>query len=415
MKRAPRKNAASIAGLTKLMNPQHMKDDLNLDQIEQKVMGKYRNESVQENTTDVEQSYLSEIDKLASELGIDLSESTPASPPKKSSSFEVDKLNFGSKSSDDSGSDDEGEGDDEKSSEEDTDEAHADSDGRPERADGGGRSEDGRTNRYEDGRTNRYEDTESTDVVYNLEKTLGLTKKIKPTNHNVSNYPLPGKRNFTEIVTEEQEKRRHINSVISEVRGETRTSFGVEKERIQDAKGSKIEQIGQLLTVLEEDGIDCTGINSALTIDSPINEIDSVLNILKLKNDRNRYSSLGEEIITGMAECIEAVFDGSREIPIVGWRPDFTGYNNTLSVKLHRMRFETSQVVGSVIEKYNIGASTRIFMELLPSLFLYPRQQRRQRGSPGLSSEPYMSDSKRAMNVIRESDAKKSLDDARRI
>lgn len=31
-------------------------------------------------------------------------------------------------------------------------------------------------------------------------------------------------------------------------------------------------------------------------------EIDSVLNILRLKNDRNRYSSLAEEVILGFAE-----------------------------------------------------------------------------------------------------------------
>lgn len=34
--------------------------------------------------------------------------------------------------------------------------------------------------------------------------------------------------------------------------------------------------------------------------------------------------------------------------------------------KLHRMRFEISQVVGNIIEKYNVGPTARIVMELLP-------------------------------------------------
>jgi hypothetical protein len=196
---------------------------------------------------------------------------------------------------------------------------------------------------------------------------------------------------------------------MGDMRQETRTSFGVEHERVQDVKASKLEQIGQLRMTLEEEGADCSGVG-APTMGSPIEEIDSVLAILKLKNDRNRYSSLAEEVILGFAEGIETIFDGSREVPVVGWKPDYTGYHNTVNVKLHRMRFETSQVVGNVIEKYNIGPTTRIFMELLPSFFLYPRQQRKQRGAPGLHADfgggqvSRVGDARGAYSAIRRSD-----------
>ena len=103
---------------------------------------------------------------------------------------------------------------------------------------------------------------------------------------------------------------------------------------------------------LEEEGIDCGNVNNPSS-DCQMDEIDSVLNILRLKNDRNRYSSLAEEVILGLAEGIEAIFDGSRKIPFLGWKPDFVGYHNTVNIKLHRMRFETSQVVGKIIERYN--------------------------------------------------------------
>jgi hypothetical protein len=100
---------------------------------------------------------------------------------------------------------------------------------------------------------------------------------------------------------------------------------------------------------------------------------------------------------------------------MVGWKPDYTGYHNTVNVKLHRMRFETSQVVGNVIEKYNIGPTTRIIMELLPSFFLYPRQQRKQRGAPGLHAD-FGGGSQRGGNhqVSRVSDARGAYSAIRR-
>jgi hypothetical protein len=210
--------------------------------------------------------------------------------------------------------------------------------------------------------------------------------------------------------TDEQRRRRHINSVVTDIRGETRTSFGVEAEREQDLKASKLEQIGQLRMTLEEEGIDCESVSNP-TSASPMAEIDSVLNILRLKNDRNRYSSLAEEVILGCAEGLETVFDGTREVPFLGWRPDYTGYNATINVKLHRMRFETSQVVGNAIQRFNIGPTSRILMELFPSLVLYPKQQKRLRGAPGLSSEPHVADARSALSAIRQSDERRSLEE----
>jgi hypothetical protein len=210
----------------------------------------------------------------------------------------------------------------------------------------------------------------------------------------------------------EEERRTHIAEVMGDMRGETVTCDGMQHERSRDVQASKLEQIGQLRMTLEEEGVDCAGVGDPTMASSP-EEVDSVLSILKLKNDRNRYSSLAEEVILGVAEGIETVLDGSRELPLVGWKPDYTGYHNTVLVKLHRMRFETSQVVGSVIEKHNVGPSARIVMELLPSFFLYPRANRKQRGSPGLASDPAaggkgagpkVSDARAAYGAIQASD-----------
>lgn len=99
------------------------------------------------------------------------------------------------------------------------------------------------------------------------------------------------------------------------MRKETRTTFGTERERIQDIKAGKLEQIGQLRMTLEEEGIDTKSVTNP-TQDSQMEEIDSVLNILRLKNDRNRYSSLAEEVVLGLSEAVETVFDGSRRLPL---------------------------------------------------------------------------------------------------
>jgi hypothetical protein len=206
------------------------------------------------------------------------------------------------------------------------------------------------------------------------------------------------------------EDRKYINNVVSTIRNESFTVIGEEREKIRDSKASKLEQIGQLRLTLEDEGIDCSSVTKP-NMDSPMDEIDAVINILRLKNDRNRYSTIAEEVILGIAEGIETVFDGSRRIPILGWRPDYTGYHNTVNVKLHRMRFETSQVVGSIIEKHKIGSSARIALELLPSFLLYPRQQKIQKKMPGLHDDNKINDARGAFNAIRKSEERQSLYD----
>ncbi len=258
-------------------------------------------------------------------------------------------------------------------------------------------------------------------IISRLESELGIqTDGGRDRRHRLRDTAVPivdrergeRRRGGGDRFTDEQERRRHINSVVSDLRGETRTTHGTEWERAQDMKARKLEQIGQLRMTLEEEGIDCSAVTTPTARSSP-EEIDSVLNILHLKNARNRYCSLAEEVIIGAAEAVEMVLDGTREIPILGWKPDYTGWHNTVAVKLHRMRFETAQCVERIVTQYNIGPWSRVAMELLPSFFLYPRQQRKQRGAPGLAGDPHVADARGAYAGIRAADAPKSLQDAR--
>ena len=379
-------------------------------------------------------AYTSELNRLAEELGIDLVEESgagaePSSKTRESFSVAglIDDLDLDKRDSRDSRDSRDKHG---KQSKRQVVESASDSASDYSSRSGSsysgssrsGSSYSGSSRSSRASRASRAGDDDAVDkIITRLESDLGINDRQKTDRHErrhrIGNtqVPLIEHSGAGNADTEEQRRRRHINSVVADIRGETRTSFGVEAEREQDMKASKLEQIGQLRMTLEEEGIDCDSVSNPSSA-SPMAEIDSVLNILRLKNDRNRYSTLAEEVILGAAEGIETVFDGTREVPFFGWKPDYTGYHSTVNIKLHRMRFETSQLVGNVIQKFNIGSTSRIIMELLPSFFLYPRQQKKQRGAPGLSSDPHIADGRMAMSAIRAADERNNtLDEIQRI
>ena len=204
----------------------------------------------------------------------------------------------------------------------------------------------------------------------------------------------------TVALTQEHTKKQHIDSVIGNIRKETRNTFSTDMERMQDDKASKLEQIASIKLALAEEGIDTSMINTP-QMNTSMEEVSSTLNLLLMKNNRYRYSSLAEEVISAGAEVLESVFDGTRQVPILNFSPDYSGYSSTVNVKLHRLRFETSQVVGDVIEKHNISPVARIGMELLPGFFLYPRL--REKTKIASSSKPKLTtgSSTKSYNNIR--------------
>jgi hypothetical protein len=153
--------------------------------------------------------------------------------------------------------------------------------------------------------------------------------------------------------------------------------------RAEEERETRLEEIASLVQVLEGDQVDMSNITIPDSSSSD-EDIKIALRTLRMKNNRNRFTSLGEEAMMGVAEIIEDTFDGTTEIPVLGWKPDYTGYRNTVQAKMMRMRFETSQLVRGIIEGYNVGPVGRMLLELLPSLVLYPSQNRRVASAPGL-------------------------------
>jgi len=226
-----------------------------------------------------------------------------------------------------------------------------------------------------------------------------LNKPPLPNTVGYSSVPVRYEKS-TVALTQEQQKKDHISGVLKEFRGETNNIYSMDVERTQDLKASKLEQIASLKMSLEDEGIDTSTIPNP-TIHTPIKEVDDILNLLLRKNNRYRYSSLAEEVISAGAEVLESFFDGNRTIPLVKWKPDYTGYSSTVNVKLHRLRFDTSQIVGNIIEKHNVSPFSRIMMELVPSLLLYPKIRQKQKSASTVTSLS-SNNSNKAFNRIRD-------------
>lgn len=172
------------------------------------------------------------------------------------------------------------------------------------------------------------------------------------------------------VVTEEQEHRQHINSVMSDMRTPV-VSFDAAKEH--DDKLLLLAEIDELKNQLSAIGADISNVG-AVGPHSSMDDIKTVRNVLRLKDDRHKYSQLANELIMLGAHAVEELFNGER-VWLGRYRPDMRGWHNHVQVKLRRMQYDLSNFTGSIVQDYNIGSSTRLFMELIPSAILYSKQK----------------------------------------
>lgn len=187
-------------------------------------------------------------------------------------------------------------------------------------------------------------------------------------------------------VTDEERRQDHIHDVLRELDASPVEGFSVEKEKEEDDKIALLEQIDMLRQILDDDGIDVSRVPDVCN-SSPMKDIQNVCKILRLKNDRNRLCSLAEEGVLLAAAGLEFVFDGKKEY--FGFQPDLVGWSETVKVKLRRMRYETSSFVSEVMKDYKISAGTRLFLELVPSMFLYSRSKQQQCSNVTVSDSSY--------------------------
>lgn len=207
--------------------------------------------------------------------------------------------------------------------------------------------------------------------------------------------PFSGRSRTLNDITEEQKKQSIINSVLS---GTEDRTFSVDKEKEDDDKTMMLEQIDMLLDNLKDEGINLSRVPN-VNYDSSFDEVEKVLKVLRLKNDRLRYQSFAEEGILAGSGVLEWLFDGKKTY--VGRKPDLTGWSATVNMKLRRMRYDTSTFVSDIMQDNNLGHGTRILLELVPSLFLYSKMKKSHSDNI-MSSDEVNS----AMAKIREMDEK---------
>ena len=182
---------------------------------------------------------------------------------------------------------------------------------------------------------------------------------------------------FAYKLTEEQENQKFVDNVLSNNsnNNSNKYDYNIEDENREDLKLTLLEKIDNLTEELEDEGISLDKIPK-VDYTSNLEQIEYVAKLLMLKSNRNRYASLGEEFILALASGLEMLCNGDREF--LGIRPDLQGYSDVVKVKLRRLRNETSQVVGNVVEKYEISPITTLLIELIPSIFLHSKRRKNQ-------------------------------------
>lgn len=207
---------------------------------------------------------------------------------------------------------------------------------------------------------------------------------------------FPVNDSHLEDMTIEERKQNVIGQVFNDMDEDNNSPIlSIEKEKEEDEKARKLEQISFLLSALEEENEDLSRIPK-VGHSNTRDEIDAVLKVLVLKNDRKRCCTFAEEAILLGAHGLEYAFDGHRTY--FGFRPDLVDWHKSVAVKLRRMRADTSQVVSNVMQQYNLGPATRLVLELLPNMVLYSRMRKAQHNDTIISDDLYND----SLNKIRD-------------
>lgn len=203
--------------------------------------------------------------------------------------------------------------------------------------------------------------------------------------------------------TKEQERYDQIDKVINNI-GRSVPIVDIEQEKKEDSKINMLEEIDSIKLSLEEDYVDLKSIPNVDKY-SKYEDVEAVLKLLRIKNDRLRYCSLAEEFIILGAHGLEDIFDGQKTY-FGKYRPDLSGWNKNVQVKLRRMRHDTSTLVSTVMQDYNIGPLPRILLELIPNMFMYAKRKKSQFGEQKIQDDDDINDT---INKIRDHDDMRSF------
>lgn len=384
----PRIDSSSLGGITKLMNKQHIRQDIDLFKTEQDFLGRSSKSKRRDISIDPTELFNQEIDNISKEIGIEIIDSNN-NPAKEVKSFDNKSVrsSISSKSSNrsirsrksnrkysnhkiknnnllmdknknyrDSWNSSSSESDSSEYTSSSSTYYGSDYSSQTSRSSGssGSGSYTSRSS-ISDSRSG-YSSRSTRSSVSSRSSRSSNRSKRRHSKHSYEN------------ITDEQYKRDQIRDVMGHMN--KGTNYAIDNERIQDDKIVKIEQIDNLKSMLTSSGINISTVGDP-TVNSSMEEIDATLRILRLKIDRSKYSNIAEEFILGISELLETFFDGKKSYPLVG-NINYTNFRTSMAQRLGRVRGETSQIVGNIIEKNNIGPEARFAMEIGPSFILHP-------------------------------------------
>jgi len=201
--------------------------------------------------------------------------------------------------------------------------------------------------------------------------STAIGKEKLPSERKKNNYK---DNNYYMELTNDEKKQSQIKNFFQDIDREDEAEGDlVKQEEEEDAIAMMLEQIDMLKTNLAVDGVNLDKIPQ-VDGNSDFKSVKQVLRILQIKNDRQRYGAMFEEVILAGSYFLESIFDGKKDW--FGTRVNLVGWSESVKVKLNRMKYDTSTFVGNVMKGYDISPGWRILLELLPSLVIYSRERR---------------------------------------
>lgn len=328
-----------ISGLSDLLNKENIKPDIDVGEIERKMIS---NGFAKESTTNNIDRFDQEIDEIVSKLGISFNDVDT-----KSSSNSYSSPSLPS------------------------------------------------SNSYSSPSSNSYSSPSSNSYSSNIQQE----EPVKYDQYHIDfeeDTPTYAKTELDERTYEEQ-KRNHINNVLGSTSQNDIDNFSLDKEREEDEKCAMLAEIDYLLDSLKDEGVDISRIPK-VDDSNDSKSIEKILKVLRHKVDHARYCTFAEEFMLSGAHGLEYLFDG-KNMWFGRWNPDLTGWHVHVNRKLRRMRTDTGKIVSHVMNDYDIGPFMRVCLELIPSMFLFSKKRSEQNG---LSTYNLDKDMSKSINELKD-------------
>lgn len=368
-------DATNITGMSKLLNRTNVDAGLNVDLIEKDMIGKGGNKLTKHVNPDKE--YQDTMRELADVSGIpitDMNMGSMSGSYSGSSEFDSDEYESGEYDDSEEGSEDDENDEQFISKLKKRDTTGARTVLKPPRVDLGDRQRSGH---------NVFGKTAVANPSFGHRQHQPQQQNYGMPQQNYGNMPQNGgyrpPQNMQQNAGNDQ-----FNQVLQGYGGGGQEIIDVDKETQEENKTLMLEDIDELMAELADDEVDLSRIPK-VNQDSPIEDVQQVQKILRMKYDRRRYTTFGTEFILAGVHGLEYLFDGKRKWG--PYQPDLTNWHNTVRTKLRRMRYETSMIVSDVMHQWNVGAFTRVMIELVPSAFLHSRMRSEQHGKAGYSPD----------------------------